>query len=60
MQSIFYLPVKKYEVEDNILVEKQVKSFDDMKKLLKKLYALTDPHIEKEQPGYLKLTKRWD
>lgn len=56
----FFVPVKKYELEGNILVEKQVKSFEDIKKILKMIYVLTDPHIEKEDPDYLGLTKRWE
>lgn len=56
----FFAPYKKYKVEDNALVAKQIKSFDDIKDLLKKLYDLTDPHIEKECPNYLGKTKRWD
>jgi hypothetical protein len=56
----FSVPIKKYEVAGNILVEKQVKSFDDIKDLLKKLYDLIDPNIEKEFPNYIGKTKRWD
>jgi len=52
--------VKKYEEKDNMLVVKQIKSFDDIRELLEMMYALTDPHIEKEQPNYLNLIKRWD
>jgi len=56
----FFAPSKKYEVEDNALVAKPIKSFNDIEDLLKKLYDQTDPHIEKECPNYLKKTKRWD
>jgi hypothetical protein len=58
--NAFFVPARKYDLEGNMLVEKQIKSFENIKKMLQMLYALTDPHIEKEYSDYLGLTKRWN
>jgi hypothetical protein len=54
----FFVPIRTYEEKNKVLIEKKAKSFEDIKGVLKKMYALTDSHVKGAYPEYLGLTKR--
>ncbi|HUU88788.1 MAG TPA: hypothetical protein VMX17_13685 [Candidatus Glassbacteria bacterium] len=54
-----FLPVSKFNLKGNILVEKKMKSYKDVKRILVKIYSILDEEIKQSHADYLNLTNRF-